>query len=81
MKLNQEFRTRRDLEEWLILFQEEGVLEMPLVSAFITELFRGDKTRAQLIDWVKEAFPNLNAEAEVDEMIHVYQDLELLENV
>lgn len=81
MKLNQRFATRADIEDWMVCFDEAGVLEMPTASAFITELLRGDKTRSQLVDWVKAVFSDLDAEAEVDEMIHVYQDLKLLENV
>lgn len=80
MKLNQDFRSRKDTEEWMIYFQEEGPLDMPLVSALITELLRGDKTEAQLVTWVKALFPDINAEAEVSEMIRVYRHLGLLDD-
>lgn len=81
MRINQDFRTRKDVEEWMIYFEDGEVLEMPAISALITELLRVNRTRTQLVEWIGSLFPTTNAEEEVDEMISTYTHLQLLDGI
>lgn len=78
MQLNQRFRIRQDLEEWMVYFKNEGPLEMPEISAFITGLLAEPHSRGELIEKVKEQYPEVDAKVEVDDMLELYRKLRLL---
>jgi hypothetical protein len=78
MKANQRFRTRKDLKGWVVYFESEGPLEMPELSAKVIEQLSEEKTRDDLIAFVKENYPYANAEVEVDEVIETLNNFSLL---
>ncbi len=78
MKANQRFRTRKDLRGWVVYFEVEGPLEMPELSAKIIEHLSVEKTRDDLVTFVKDNYPEANAEAEVDEVINTLKEYSLL---
>ena len=79
MKLNQNFRSRKDLEGWMICFENGETLEMSFVSAFLTELLRARRTRLQLTEWLHELFPAIDTDEEINHVLTTYNDLQLLE--
>lgn len=80
MKINQRFKTRRDLDTHFAYFEFEGPLEMSEVAIFITNLLRDHQTRENLMGAVQEKFPLTDATSEVDEVLNTYTELEILEH-
>ena len=71
MKINQPFRSRRDLECHIVFFRGDAPLEMTEVAAFITNLLSADRTREELIALTASEFPQLVASEEVDYTVEV----------
>jgi hypothetical protein len=78
MKANQRFRIRKDLKSWVVYFEMEGPLEMPELSAKIIEQLSLEKTRDDLVAFVKDNYPEANAESEVDGVINTLKGFSLL---
>lgn len=78
MKINQRFRVRKDIRNWLVYFEDEGVLVMSEISAYIVSLLVKEKTREELIQETKNRFPECNQNEEVDGVINALQQINLL---
>lgn len=78
MKINQRFRSRKDLHCYMVYFENEGPLEMSRVSASIMEQLREEKTMDELIQFIREKYPRRNAELEVGNVVETLQHLDLL---
>lgn len=78
MKINQRFRIRKDLRCFVVYFEMEGPLEMPKVSAKIIEQLSTEKTKKELISFVLENYPKVNAEEEVNDVVTTLTNLSLI---
>jgi hypothetical protein len=78
MRIDQRFRSRKDLHCHIVYFEHGDILEMSGVSAFVVEQLREDRTRGQLIQSVLTRYPRRNAKLEVDNVIETLRELGLL---
>lgn len=78
MKINQRFRSRKDLTCWVVYFEGEGPLEMSEISAFIVRQLSDEKSREELLAAMQIDFPLIDAEKEIEQVITVLSQLNLL---
>ena len=78
MKINQRFRTRKDLRFHIVYFEMEGPLETSEVSAKIIDQLAEEKTEAELLKFVQDNYPDADAQAEVTEVLDTLKQLSLL---
>lgn len=78
MKINQRFRTRKDLHGHVVYFEDEGPFEMPEIQAFLIEQLREEKTRNELLESARTHCPDHDNEVEVSDVIQTLKQLHLL---
>lgn len=78
MKIQGEFRTRKDYIGYIFYHQTADTLVLDKYQNYVINLLRKEISRENLVIAVSENFPNVNAEEVVSHVIETMSDIGLL---
>jgi len=73
-KINCRFKIRQDINGYLGFFQGKGVLTFNKVGAFITKQMTGEKNLQEIVQLVKNTFPEV--ENSIEEVSFIAKQLQ-----
>ncbi|MFH1546886.1 MAG: hypothetical protein ABIC57_00195 [bacterium] len=78
MKIQGEFRTRKDYIGFIFYHENADVLVMDEAQCYVVNLMKSDIDREKLILEVEKKFPKVDAEGVVDHVIDTMSNIGLL---